>query len=42
MKFGTVGNIGAGLVGGAGIVPGYNISNDFAVFEPVSCFFFFL
>eukprot|EP01147_Barroeca_monosierra_P010125 gene10125-2291_t len=29
-----VGNIGAGLVGGAGIVPGYNISNDFAVFEP--------
>eukprot|EP00043_Microstomoeca_roanoka_P025013 m.7289 g.7289 ORF g.7289 m.7289 type:complete len:367 (+) comp5150_c1_seq1:107-1207(+) len=29
-----VGNIGAGLVGGAGLVPGYNIGNDFAVFEP--------
>ncbi|EGD76469.1 isocitrate dehydrogenase subunit gamma [Salpingoeca rosetta] len=29
-----VGNIGAGLVGGAGLVPGYNIGNDIAVFEP--------
>ncbi|KJE93036.1 isocitrate dehydrogenase subunit 1 [Capsaspora owczarzaki ATCC 30864] len=29
-----IGNIGAGLVGGAGIVPGINIGRDFAVFEP--------
>lgn len=29
-----VGNIGAGLVGGAGFVPGFNFGHDFAVFEP--------
>jgi len=32
-------NIGAGLVGGPGVVPGVNIGRDFAIFEPV--FFFF-
>eukprot|EP00045_Choanoeca_perplexa_P005330 m.44984 g.44984 ORF g.44984 m.44984 type:complete len:136 (+) comp13063_c0_seq3:849-1256(+) len=29
-----VGNIGAGLVGGAGMVPGFNFGPDYAVFEP--------
>ncbi|PJF19732.1 hypothetical protein PSACC_00458 [Paramicrosporidium saccamoebae] len=27
-------NIGAGLVGGAGLIPGYNIGRDYAIFEP--------
>jgi isocitrate dehydrogenase (NAD+) len=27
-------NIGAALVGGAGIIPGSNIGRDYAVFEP--------
>ena len=31
-----VGNIGAALVGGPGIVPGENIGGDYAVFEAVS------
>lgn len=31
-----VGNIGAGLVGGAGFVPGANFGVNYAVFEPVS------
>ena len=30
-----VGNIGAALVGGPGIVPGENIGGDYAVFEAV-------
>ncbi|EDQ87472.1 uncharacterized protein MONBRDRAFT_37916 [Monosiga brevicollis MX1] len=29
-----IGNIGAGLVGGAGMVAGFNVGYDFAVFEP--------
>eukprot|EP01137_Pigoraptor_chileana_P032187 Opistho-2@21175 len=29
-----VGNVGAGLVGGAGVVPGINIGHEFAIFEP--------
>eukprot|EP00730_Choanoeca_flexa_P020277 TRINITY_DN9911_c0_g1_i3.p1 TRINITY_DN9911_c0_g1~~TRINITY_DN9911_c0_g1_i3.p1 ORF type:complete len:359 (+),score=105.20 TRINITY_DN9911_c0_g1_i3:17-1093(+) len=29
-----VGNIGAGLVGGAGMVPGFNFGTNYAVFEP--------
>lgn len=28
-------NIGAGLVGSAGLIPGYNIGHDYAIFEPV-------
>lgn len=28
-------NIGAGLVGSAGLIPGYNIGRDYAIFEPV-------
>jgi isocitrate dehydrogenase len=32
-----VGNIATGLVGGPGVVPGQNIGQNFAVFEPVSC-----
>lgn len=28
-------NIGAGLVGSAGLIPGYNIGRDHAIFEPV-------
>jgi isocitrate dehydrogenase (NAD+) len=31
-----VSNIGAGLVGGPGLIPGANIGRDYAVFEPVS------
>ena len=30
-----VDNLGAGLVGGAGVVPGESHSHDVAVFEPV-------
>jgi isocitrate dehydrogenase (NAD+) len=34
--YGTIlGNIGAGLVGAAGLVPGFNIGPQFALFEPV-------
>lgn len=29
-------NIGAGLVGSAGLIPGYNIGRDHAIFEPVN------
>ena len=29
-------NIAAGLVGGAGVVPGESYSSDVAIFEPVS------
>ena len=32
-----VSNIGAGLVGSAGLIPGYSIGRDHAIFEPVSC-----
>eukprot|EP00048_Salpingoeca_helianthica_P012017 m.173849 g.173849 ORF g.173849 m.173849 type:complete len:397 (+) comp15313_c3_seq12:2465-3655(+) len=33
--YGTIlGNIGAGLVGGAGLVPGFNIGHEFTLFEP--------
>lgn len=31
-----VSNIGAGLVGGAGVVPGKNVGVDYTIFEPVS------
>lgn len=31
-----VDNLAAGLVGGAGVVPGENFSKDYAIFEPVS------
>lgn len=31
-----VSNIGAGLVGSAGLIPGYNIGRDYVIFEPVS------
>lgn len=31
-----VDNLAAGLVGGAGVVPGESFSQDVAVFEPVS------
>ncbi len=31
-----VDNLAAGLVGGAGVVPGESYSSDVAVFEPVS------
>ena len=31
-----VSNLAAGLVGGAGMVPGESYSNDVAIFEPVS------
>lgn len=30
-----VSNIGAGLVGSAGLIPGYNIGHNYAIFEPV-------
>lgn len=33
-----VDNVGAALVGGAGVVPGKNIGSNFAIFEPVSNF----
>lgn len=36
-----VSNVGAGLVGGPGIVPGCNIGREYAMFEPVSVFLFF-
>lgn len=36
-----VGNIGAGLVGSAGFVPGANFGTDYAVFEPVFTLLFF-
>ena len=40
--YGTiVGNVGAGLVGGAGIVAGANYSADCVVFEPVSVLFLY-
>lgn len=29
-------NIGAGLVGGPGLIPGYNLSSNYAIFEPGS------
>ena len=29
-------NVGAGLVGGAGVVPGKSFGQRFAIFEPVS------
>jgi len=32
-----VDNLAAGLVGGAGVVPGESHSSDVAVYEPVSC-----
>ena len=31
-----VGNIGAGLVGGAGLVAGKNVGTHYVLFEPVS------
>lgn len=31
-----VSNLASGLVGGAGIVPGENYSEDYAIFEPVN------
>ena len=31
-----VGNLCAGLVGGAGVVPGMNIGHQYAIFEQVS------
>lgn len=31
-----LGNIGAALVGGPGIVPGSNFGREYAIFEPVS------
>ena len=31
-----VDNVGAGLVGGAGVVPGKSFGHRFAIFEPVS------
>ena len=35
-----VGNIGAGLVGGAGLVAGKNLGTHYVMFEPVSsCIF---
>lgn len=30
----VVANIGAGLIGGAGFVPGYNVGSEFAIYEP--------
>ena len=33
-----VSNVGAGLVGGPGIIPGANIGGEYAVFEPVRLF----
>ena len=34
-----VDNVGAGLVGGAGVVPGKSFGHRFVIFEPVSDFF---
>ena len=31
-----VDNVGAALVGGAGVVPGKSLGSNFAIFEPVS------
>ena len=31
----VVSNIGAGLVGGAGVCPGKNVGTDYVIFEPV-------
>lgn len=30
-------NVGAGLIGGPGLIPGSSIGREYAVFEPVSC-----
>jgi len=35
-----VNNLSAGLVGGAGVVPGKSLSRDYAIFEPVSVPYF--
>lgn len=35
-----VDNVGAALVGGAGVVPGKSLGSNFAIFEPVSIFTF--
>ena len=32
----VISNVGAGLVGGAGVCPGKNVGNDYVLFEPVS------
>ena len=37
-----VSNIGAGLVGGAGVVPGKNVGVDYTIFEPVSGLYIWL
>lgn len=37
-----VDNVGAGLVGGAGVVPGVSFGSHFALFEPVSYVYFYL
>lgn len=37
-----VNNLGAGLVGGAGVVPGKSLSRDYAIFEPVYILFLLL
>jgi hypothetical protein len=34
-------NIGAGLVGGAGVVAGSSYSPNAVVYEPVTCYFYF-
>lgn len=34
-----VDNVGAALVGGAGVVPGKSLGSNFAIFEPVSIFY---
>ena len=35
--YGTIlGNIGAGLVGSAGLVSGFNVGSEYILFEPVS------
>lgn len=34
-------NIGTGLVGGAGLIPGYNIGNQHVIFEPVRISFLY-
>lgn len=34
--YGTIlGNIGAGLVGSAGLIPGFNVGAEYILFEPV-------
>lgn len=37
-----VSNIGAGLVGSAGLIPGYNIGHNYVIFEPVQMKYFTL